>query len=216
MAQKTNPQIFQLTKTSNWQSKSFEKKTTEYSKYSTKDLELRSFIIQFFESNNRIIHRCKICYFEKSLHIFISYYLNVKSSSLMYDSIPYMNKLLKGKKVAEPVEVLQLVSFKCKAVKSCIKQILQKIKFQKRSATLTLLKPVKVLHQMLKFLKSSRARNPQYFKKSLNILKLVIHSYQKKIHSILTLNHKHLKISLQTLNQITCGFVENKLKQEHY
>ena len=87
MGQKTHPNIFQLSKTSNWQSKCFERKGTEYSKYSKKDLEIRSFIQRFFMSRNRIVHHCKICYFEKSLHIFVSYYLNVKLPFLLHNNI---------------------------------------------------------------------------------------------------------------------------------
>ena len=98
MGQKTNPRIFQLSKTSNWQSKCFEKKITEYSKYSKKDLEIRSFIEKFFTNHNRTVHFCKICYFEKSLHIFVSYHLNAKLPSLLHGSIPSLDRFKKIKK----------------------------------------------------------------------------------------------------------------------
>lgn len=98
MGQKTNPRIFQLNKTSNWQSKCFEKKVTEYSKYSKKDLEIRSFIDKFFISRNRTVHHCKICYFEKSLHIFVSYNLNAKLPSLLHGSIPSIDRFKIRKK----------------------------------------------------------------------------------------------------------------------
>lgn len=98
MGQKTHPNIFQLSKTNNWQSKCFEKKGTEYSKYSKKDLEIRSFIQKFFISRNRIVHHCKICYFEKSLHIFVSYYLNVKLPFLLHNNISNIDRFKIKKK----------------------------------------------------------------------------------------------------------------------
>ena len=79
MGQKTNPNIFQLGKTNNWNSKYFEKKITEYSIYSKKDLEITNFIHTFFK-NQKIkitIHNCKLYYLDKSLHIFISYHQNL-------------------------------------------------------------------------------------------------------------------------------------------
>lgn len=88
MGQKTNPKIFQLSKTSNWQSKCFEKKITDYSKYTKKDLEIRNFIEKFFKTRHRTVHQCKICYFEKSLHIFVSYHLSAKLPFLSFGGIP--------------------------------------------------------------------------------------------------------------------------------
>jgi hypothetical protein len=84
MGQKTNPNIFQLGKTNNWKSKYFEKKITEYSIYSKKDLEIKNFIHTFFK-NQKIkitIHHCKLYYLDKSLHIFISYHQNLDWLSL--------------------------------------------------------------------------------------------------------------------------------------
>lgn len=84
MGQKTNPNIFRLGKTNNWKSKYFEKKITEYSIYSKKDLEIKNFIYTFFKNQKiRItIHDCKMYYLQKSLHIFISYHQNLDWLSL--------------------------------------------------------------------------------------------------------------------------------------
>lgn len=125
MGQKVNPLIFQLTKTNNWQSKYLEKKITEYSKYSKKDIEIRNFISKFFENYSRVIHRCKICYFENSLHIFVSYYLNVKPFSLVYHSIPYANRYKLEKKSDESAKATRLVDFLIKKERSGILQILK-------------------------------------------------------------------------------------------
>lgn len=87
MGQKTNPNIFQLGKTNNWQSKYFEKKITEHSIYSKKDLEIRNFIQKFFKDHGRIVHHCKLCYLDKSLHVFVSYHLNLSTVSFTNDNI---------------------------------------------------------------------------------------------------------------------------------
>jgi hypothetical protein len=154
MGQKINPLIFQLTKTSNWQSKYLEKKITEYSKYSKKDIEIRSFIHKFFENYNRIIHRCKICYLENSLHIFVSYYLNAKLFSLAYHSIPYADRRKVRKKPEDFAKVSQLVNFKTKKEKRDIIQTLKQIKCKKVFAAHLLLKTKEKLKRVLQVIRS--------------------------------------------------------------
>ena len=82
MGQKTNPKIFQLEKTNDWQSKYFEKKITESSIYSKKDIEIRNFIYKFFKDHKITVNNCRLYYLNKSLHIFISYYQNFDYFSL--------------------------------------------------------------------------------------------------------------------------------------
>jgi hypothetical protein len=154
MGQKISPLIFQLSKTNNWQSKYLEKKVTEYSKYSKKDIEIRSFIQKFFENYNRIIHRCKICYFENSLHIFVSYYLNAKPFSLAYHSIPYADRHQERKRFEEFVKISRLVDFQIKKEKKDIIRILEQIKRKKVFAACLLFKTKEKLKRVLKVVRS--------------------------------------------------------------
>ena len=80
MGQKTNPNIFRLGKTKNWNLQYFEKKLSEASIYSFKSLEIKKFIYKFFKDNKFIIHNCKINYIdENSIYIYLSYYLTFDS-----------------------------------------------------------------------------------------------------------------------------------------
>lgn len=99
MGQKTNPNIFQLEKTNNWQSKYFEKKILEHSIYSKKDKEIRQFIFTFFKNHKITIHNCRIYYLNKSLHIFISYYQNLNSNFSDKNVIYLSNQINKFKKL---------------------------------------------------------------------------------------------------------------------
>lgn len=81
MGQKTNPNIFRLGKTKNWTLQYFEKKSTESSLYSFKNLEIKKFIYKFFKDSGLLLHNCKIYYLnENSLYIFFSYYLTFDST----------------------------------------------------------------------------------------------------------------------------------------
>ena len=80
MGQKTNPNIFRLGKTKNWNLRYFEKKLSEASIYSFKSIEIKKFIYKFFKDNKFIIHNCKINYIdENSIYIYLSYYLTFDS-----------------------------------------------------------------------------------------------------------------------------------------
>lgn len=84
MGQKTNPNIFRLGKTKNWNSKHFEKKSSETKIYTFKDLEIRKFINKFFKNNGLKIYNCKLHYSDEgTLNIFISYYLTLQSVFLI-------------------------------------------------------------------------------------------------------------------------------------
>jgi len=94
MGQTVNPNIFRLGKTKNWTSKYFAKKTPETSLYAFKDLEIRNFTNKFFKDNGLTISNCKINYSDDgSLHIFVSYYLTLKS-------IPLINNLTSEQKIS--------------------------------------------------------------------------------------------------------------------
>lgn len=213
MGQKINPLIFQLTKTNNWQSKYLEKKVTEYSKYSKKDIEIRGFIQKFFENYNKIIHRCKICYFENSLHIFVSYYLNAKPLFLAYHSIPHADRHKIRKKSEEFVKVSRLIDFQIKKEKRDLIQILEQIKCNKVLEVHLLFKTKEKLKRVLTLASSYGTRGPYYFKKALESLNLVAFILQK-CYTFSTITNKFLIKSIRVLNKITHKFMDQKLKQK--
>lgn len=100
MGQKVNPTIFRLGKTTQWKQQYFERKTNEIAAYSFKSIEIKNFIQQFFQTNGLVVQNCKLHYFnDDSLHIFISYYLTLKSTLLISNLTKQQNiKLLKLKK----------------------------------------------------------------------------------------------------------------------
>jgi ribosomal protein S3 len=136
MGQKTNPNIFQLGKTNNWQSKCFEKKIAEYSIYPKKDLEIRNFIQKFFKDHGRIIHYCKLCYLEKTLHVFISYHLNLNTLAFTNNNIPKIYTIEKKKRTKEELEQQKISSrlenLKSKTFNEQIRQITKKIGYKKK------------------------------------------------------------------------------------
>lgn len=83
MGQKTNPIIFRINNnnTNTWQSSYFEKKSTESALYHFKNFEIRKFIYRFFDDNGLIIHKLKLSYLNNALHIFISYFSTLKTTS---------------------------------------------------------------------------------------------------------------------------------------
>lgn len=182
MGQKTNPKIFQLSKTSNWQSKCFEKKITDYSKYTKKDLEIRNFIEKFFKTRRRTVHQCKICYFEKSLHIFVSYHLSAKLPFLSFGGIPAPDRFEIRKKWREPCKFLQLSNFNCRIVKSYIKQKLYATKHSTKTFKLI---NFKVLNQMLKYTKALHKQRLVYYKKAFQTLNIIVSKYKEiKLNSL--------------------------------
>ena len=91
MGQKTNPNILRIGKIKEWKSKYIEKKTTESSTIILRDLEIKKFIYQLFAKNNLKVQNCRVYYSESSLHVYISYYSNIKSV-LYTNSICFISK----------------------------------------------------------------------------------------------------------------------------
>lgn len=100
MGQKVNPTIFRLGKVTNWKLQYFEKKPNEIATYSLKSLEIQKFIHKFFKDNGLIVQNCKIHYInENALHLYISYYLTLKSILLVTKINKQQNlKLIKSRK----------------------------------------------------------------------------------------------------------------------
>jgi ribosomal protein S3 len=101
MGQKTNPNIFRLGISKTWSTEFFEKKTKELAIHTYQDLEIKSYIEKFLNNYNLILHKYKIYYNNKNLHIFISYYVssykNVRNKTSIFNNkkLTVKNKIIK-------------------------------------------------------------------------------------------------------------------------
>jgi hypothetical protein len=87
MGNKVNSSIFRLSKTKNWKSKHFEKKTTETAIYNFKDLEIRAFVVRFFKQHGLIVNNCRLNYsYDGTVHLFISYVTTFNSTLLIKET----------------------------------------------------------------------------------------------------------------------------------
>ena len=75
MGQKTNPNIFRLGVNKTWKTEFFEKKNTELSLYTFKDLEIKDYIERFLEIHGIILHDYKQQYSNSTLNLYISYFI---------------------------------------------------------------------------------------------------------------------------------------------
>jgi hypothetical protein len=92
MGQKVNPNIFQINKTNEWNSKYIEKKSKDFYLHTIKDLEVKKFIYKFFKNHNLSVHNCKLNYSDNSLNIYVSYQQD-------YNSISFINNINKTQKI---------------------------------------------------------------------------------------------------------------------
>jgi ribosomal protein S3 len=90
MGQKVNPNIFRLGVNKTWKTEFFEKKKQELPLYTFKDLEIKSYIERFLETQGILLHDYKQHYTNNSLNLYISYYITPEFS---------LNKFSKDEKV---------------------------------------------------------------------------------------------------------------------
>jgi ribosomal protein S3 len=76
MGQKINPNIFRLGITKEWKTEFFEKKRHELPLYTFKDLEIKSYIERFLETQGIILHDYKQHYSNSTLNLYISYFVS--------------------------------------------------------------------------------------------------------------------------------------------
>jgi len=94
MGQKVNANIFRLGyKNNEWSSKYLEQNVDELSLYIYQDIEIKKYLNKFFKQHKLFLHLCKIQRSEIGLNIFISYYISLKSLSLI-NNINLAQKLL--------------------------------------------------------------------------------------------------------------------------
>jgi ribosomal protein S3 len=93
MGQKINPTIFRLSHTNRWPCKYIEKKSSDSGLYNYKDIEIREFIVRFFNSFGLIVQNLKISYLNNSLNIFVSYFTTLKTPFLITGTLNKSQKI---------------------------------------------------------------------------------------------------------------------------
>lgn len=76
MGQKINPNIFRLGVNKKWKTEFFEKKRHELPLYTFKDLEIKSYVERFLETQGIILHDYKQHYSNSTLTLYISYFIS--------------------------------------------------------------------------------------------------------------------------------------------
>jgi hypothetical protein len=89
MGQKVHPEVFKLSRTSGWESKYYEKKTTDFSSQTHKSIEIKRFVQQFFKQIGLNLHTCKLNCLNSKMNISASY---IKSSGLVNGVSSYVQK----------------------------------------------------------------------------------------------------------------------------
>jgi ribosomal protein S3 len=210
MGQKINPVIFRLNKTYETKSKYFEKKSTELALYNYKNIEIRDFIKNFFESQGLTIHDIKLCYFNNNLHIYISYFSSVKATSLITDNI----KKQKIKIFTRKVKKRKYVKVKENTKKYFLYKELNYLKTLKNK------NEKRIVNIEKHFLRLRRIRFLKFYKNYLlskkykNISKLKTNSFLVKFfESLSSFTGNKLKISL-TLKHLNNN-IKQKISQEN-
>lgn len=91
MGQKTNPNIFRLGVNKTWKTEFFEKKRHELPLYTFKDLEIKSYLERFLETQGIFLHDYKQHYSNSTLSLYISYFV---SSEFIINKKDKNNKII--------------------------------------------------------------------------------------------------------------------------
>lgn len=217
MGQKINPIIFRLNNTNDWESKYFEKKSTESAVYNFKDIEIRKFINRFFDYNGLTIHKLKLAYSNNNLHIFISYFSTLKTVSLIN---------ITNKKQQVKITAKKLTNDNCQKYTKLKKNAKKYLKYKELSYIKKLKKTNKdlffgktVLTKEKKTLKLRRIRFLKYYKNYLltqnyeTISSIKTNSFLNKLfESLSQFTNNKLNISL-TLNKLNSNIKQNVTKK---
>lgn len=220
MGQKINPKIFRLGNTQEWNSKYFEKKSTEFSLYAFKDAEIKKFINKFFNDNGLAVQEIKLYYLEGALHVFVSYFLTTKS-------IVLINNLNKTQNIKLTPQTKQ-VSHKKKynKIKASVKKYFYYQQLSRNINLKTLLKKnyLKKAKKIIKYdkqiLQIRRIKTLKYYKNYLATKKykstksIKNNSFlEKVVESLAQFTNKKIKISL-TLNQVNKNLKQTITKKK--
>nr|YP_009115299.1 ribosomal protein S3 [Berkeleya fennica]AJA05820.1 ribosomal protein S3 [Berkeleya fennica] len=220
MGQKINPNIFRLENTQEWNSKYFEKKSTEFSLYAFKDAEIKKFIHKFFNDNGLAVQTIKLYYLEGSLHVFVSYLLTTKSIVLVNSlnktqnikvtpqtkqtsNKKKYNKIKAGvKKYFHYQQLNHNVNLRTLLKKNSLKKAKKIIKYNKQVLQVRRIK-------MLKYYKSYLAT--KNYKSAKNIKNNAF--LEKIFESLAQFTNKKIKISL-TLHQVNKDLKQTLTKKK--
>lgn len=102
MGKKTNPIVLRMNKTYHQKSKYIEKKPLEHNFYSFRNIEIQNFIKQFFKNYGLMIHDLRLCFFNKTLSIFVSYFSTIKTNSIILNKINTERKVKVTRRKIKP------------------------------------------------------------------------------------------------------------------
>ena len=167
MGQKTNPNIFRINKTNNWNSKYTEKKWNELYLYTAKDLEIKKFIVKFFKNHGLLVHSCNLNYSNNALTINVNYQQGSSSTFFLNElnkrqKIKFVKNKIDSKKIPQKTynNILKMIKnqydygnlvYKTNLKKPQYKYVLNKVKIQS--------KRVKVLKYYKKYLQLKASKN---------------------------------------------------------
>lgn len=159
MGQKTNPNILQLSKTNDWNSKYIEKASKDFYLYTHKNLETKKFIYAFFKQNNMIVQNCRINFSNNNMSVFLSYQHS-------YDSMPNIVAINKTQKIF--VKKKFQINFKHKLKKQF--EVLKSIKNYYNYKSLSYIQnTLKKRLALKKIFKIKRLKAINYYKNYLNL-----------------------------------------------
>jgi ribosomal protein S3 len=203
MGQKVNPIVFRLGFKSNlWCSNYLYNNYEELSLYVYQDNEIKNYIYKFFKHHKLLVHSCKIMRSKEGLNILVSYFVGLKSISII-NSINLIQKIFlniskknykKKKKIIRRLWVLYLLKKKLNTAQNFYKnfdfteQLLECLTlFTKKTLNINLILQSVSSDLFLKFknkselecfkkifLKLRTYSNALFFKECLNILNIVI------------------------------------------
>lgn len=218
MGQKTNPVILRLNKTiNNWESKYFEKKSTETAVLNYKDIEIRKFIHRFFNHYGLTIHKLKLSYHDNRLHIFLSYFSTLKTTSL----INLNNKSQKIKVTPKKINETNLKQ-KYTHIKNKSKKYIryEELNYQKKIKTKFFNKLQLIVNKEKQTSKFRRIPFLKYYKnyrltqKYENVSNVKTHSFLNKFfESLKEFTSNVITISI-TLNKLNNNIKRNVRKEE--
>ena len=181
MGQKINPNIFRLGINKKWKTEFFEKKSHELPLYTFKDLEIKSYIERFLETQGIIVHDYKQHYSNSTLNLYISYFVSPEFVVNKKDAI---NRLM----LTDSSGSTQFVTTDSKFVSSIFKQNLRSTLFQVESSV--------NYYDVKKYLKTYPTSLQKFSEKSVN--------FQEKLTNLKVegvLNNLYKVLSLFTANK---------------
>jgi ribosomal protein S3 len=212
MGQKTNPNIFQINKTNEWNSKYIEKKTKDFYLHTINDLEVKKFIYRFFKNYNLSIHNCKINYLNNNLNIFISYQQDYNSVIEITD----INKTQKIKFISNSNKIISNKQNKNISILTSIRNYYnyKNLIFKKyvlknnKNIKISAIKRLKLLKHFKKYLNLKRSRQ---------IKNVLLNNFLIKFFKSLSLFFKNKLISINLIVQPLNNKLLNILnKKKHY